>query len=67
MVKIVMGLLVVFVLVVLLVLDWFDMLYWLLGSFVMVILGCWFYGLFIWYLVVLVMVFFVIGVFLFIG
>jgi peptidoglycan/LPS O-acetylase OafA/YrhL len=66
-VKTAMGSLVAFALVAPLVLDRVDTPHRLLGSTVMVTLGRWSYGLFIWHLAALAMVFPVIGTFPFTG
>nr|WP_158018877.1 acyltransferase [Mycobacterium basiliense] len=66
-VKTAMGAVVAFALVAPLVLDRPDMPHRLLGTAVMVTLGRWSYGLFIWHLAALDMVFPVIGVFPFTG
>lgn len=66
-VKTAMGALVAFALVAPLVLDRPDTPHRLLGSTVMVTLGRWSYGLFIWHLAALDMVFPVLGVFAFNG
>ena len=62
-----MGSLVAFALVAPLVLDRADTPHRLLGSTAMVTLGRWSYGLFIWHLAALAMVFPVIGTFPFTG
>jgi len=66
-VKTAMGSLVAFALVAPLVLDRVDTPHRLLGTTVMVTLGRWSYGLFVWHLAALAMVFPVIGVFPFSG
>jgi peptidoglycan/LPS O-acetylase OafA/YrhL len=66
-VKTAMGSLVAFALVAPLVLDRVDTPHRMLGSTVMVTLGRWSYGLFIWHLAALAMVFPVIGTFPFTG
>jgi peptidoglycan/LPS O-acetylase OafA/YrhL len=66
-VKTAMGSVVAFALVAPLVLDRVDTPHRLLGSTVMVTLGRWSYGLFIWHLAALAMVFPVIGTFPFTG
>lgn len=66
-VKTAMGSLVAFALVAPLVLDRPDTSHRLLGSPAMVTLGRWSYGLFIWHLAALAMVFPVIGAFPFTG
>ncbi len=66
-VKTAMGALVAFALVAPLVLDRHDTSHRLLGSTPMVTLGRWSYGLFIWHLAALAMVFPVIGTFPFTG
>jgi peptidoglycan/LPS O-acetylase OafA/YrhL len=66
-VKTAMGALVAFALVAPLVLDRVDTPHRLLGTTVMVTLGRWSYGLFIWHLAALAMVFPVIGTFPFTG
>jgi peptidoglycan/LPS O-acetylase OafA/YrhL len=66
-VKTAMGAVVAFALVAPLVLDRVDTGHRLLGSTVMVTLGRWSYGLFIWHLAALAMVFPVLGTFAFTG
>lgn len=66
-VKTAMGALVAFALLAPLVLDRVDTPHRLLGSTVLVTLGRWSYGLFIWHLAALAMVFPVIGIFAFTG
>lgn len=66
-VKTAMGSVVAFALVAPLVLDWPDTAHRMLGSTAMVTLGRWSYGLFIWHLAALAMVFPVIGMFAFTG
>ncbi|MDD4866168.1 MAG: acyltransferase [Mycobacterium sp.] len=66
-VKTAMGALVAFALLAPLVLDRVDTPHRLLGSTAMVTLGRWSYGLFIWHLAALAMVFPVIGTFAFTG
>jgi peptidoglycan/LPS O-acetylase OafA/YrhL len=66
-VKAAMGSVVAFALVAPLVLDRLDTPHWVLGTTGMVTLGRWSYGLFIWHLAALAMVFAVIGTFPFTG
>lgn len=66
-VKTAMGSLVAFALVAPLVLDRVDIPHRLLGTTAMVTLGRWSYGLFVWHLAALAMVFPVLGVFAFTG
>jgi peptidoglycan/LPS O-acetylase OafA/YrhL len=66
-VKTAMGSVVAFALVAPLVLDRVDTRHRLLGSTVMVTLGRWSYGLFVWHLAALAMVFPVLGTFAFTG
>ncbi|HEY1440158.1 MAG TPA: acyltransferase, partial [Mycobacterium sp.] len=66
-VKTAMGSVVAFALVAPLVLDWLDTPHRVLGTTGMVTLGRWSYGLFIWHLAALAMVFAVIGTFPFTG